>query len=44
MLEYKGYLMVGYYNYLVVIIYICVDEYLDIIYGGWKNEDGYLFY
>lgn len=31
MLEYKGYLMVGYFNYLVVIIYICIDEYLDII-------------
>lgn len=33
-LEYNGYFMVGYYGYNVGLIYICVDEYLDIVFGG----------
>lgn len=43
-LEYMGYLMVGYYKYKVGIIYICFDSVLDIINGFGNNMDGYLVY
>lgn len=43
-LEYKGYLMAGYYNHPAATTYTCVDEHPDTIHGGRKNENGYLFY
>lgn len=43
-LEYKGYLMAGYFNHPAATSYTCVDEHPDTIHGGRRNEDGYLFY
>ena len=43
-LEYRGYLMAGYYDYAGGSMYTCVDGNPDTLHGGHANKDGKLFY
>ncbi|XP_052691287.1 uncharacterized protein LOC128169166 [Crassostrea angulata] len=43
-LEYRGNLMVGYYDHPAGTMYTCDDEYPDTLHGGRANQDGRLFY
>ncbi|XP_062576176.1 uncharacterized protein LOC134238063 [Saccostrea cucullata] len=43
-LEYRGYLMAGYYGHPAATKYTCVDESPDTVPGGQANKDGYLLY
>ncbi|XP_078331169.1 uncharacterized protein LOC111103549 [Crassostrea virginica] len=43
-LEYRGYLMAGYYDYAGGSMYTCVDGNPDTLHGGHASKDGKLFY
>ena len=43
-LEYKGYLVAGYYGRTSASEYVCLDDYPETIPGGHANQDGKLFY
>nr|XP_022294934.1 uncharacterized protein LOC111105053 [Crassostrea virginica] len=43
-LEYKGYLMAGYYAHTAGSMYTCVDGNPDILHGGKADKNGKLFF
>ena len=43
-LEYKGYLVAGYYGHAAATEYVCLDDNPEVIPGGHADEDGSLFY
>ena len=43
-LEYKGYLVAGYYGHAAASEYVCLDDHPDVIPGGHNNNNGKLFY
>lgn len=43
-LQYKGYLGAGYHNHAAATEYICVDENVQTVPGGFENKDGKLIY
>ena len=43
-LEYKGYLVAGYYGFAAATEYVCLDDNPDVIPGGHADENGSLFY
>ncbi|KAK3084212.1 hypothetical protein FSP39_010144 [Pinctada imbricata] len=42
--EYQGYLIAGRYDNQRASQYICLDEYPISLPGGYKNQNGYLFF
>lgn len=43
-LEYRGYLMAGYYGHSAGSKFTCIDTNPDTLHGGHASMDGYLFY
>nr|XP_022292594.1 short-chain collagen C4-like [Crassostrea virginica] len=43
-LEYRGYLMAGYYAHPAGSMFTCIDGHPDTLHGGQANVDGKLFY
>lgn len=43
-IQYKGYLGAGFHNHLASTEYVCVDENIQFIPGGYENKDGKLIY